>query len=330
MKIAGALSPLAIALSVLLHATAADAQSPRTWVSGAGLDSNPCTRAAPCATFATAYANTAAGGEIDVLDGGDFGPLLIQHALTIANDGTGAAVIAPTALNTPGIRIAAGSADVVALRGLDLDGSNSQNSVPGAVTGVLVMDGSLLVDHCTIHDFRGNPGIAFWPGQAASLWVKNTLFVNDGASNSASLSIVGPSLGSGKMTAHVERVQFFNSVGNAIRVDNTPTITPVDIELRDVTVDGSSGGSGIAVVSAPSGGTATSIIADDVTSSHNAGYGLRAVGATASIFLSRSTITSNGVGVGASSGGAIFSYGDNWFAGNTGGDGVTPTPIGLK
>jgi hypothetical protein len=38
----------------------------------------------------------------------------------------------------------------------------------------------------------------------------------------------------------------------------------------------------------------------------------------------------NGVGVGTSSGGRIYSYGDNRFAGNAGGDGVTPTPIGLK
>jgi hypothetical protein len=83
-------------------------------------------------------------------------------------------------------------------------------------------------------------------------------------------------------------------------------------------------------VSAPSGGTATTVMADNVTSSHNAGYGMRAVGATASIVLSRSAITDNSVGIGVLSGGTIFSYGDNRFAGNTGGDGVTPTPIGLK
>jgi hypothetical protein len=67
-----------------------------------------------------------------------------------------------------------------------------------------------------------------------------------------------------------------------------------------------------------------------VTSTHNAGYGLRAIGAGASIFLSRSVITNNGIGIGASGGGAIFSYSDNRFAGNANGDGVTPTPIAKK
>jgi hypothetical protein len=71
------------------------------------------------------------------------------------------------------------------------------------------------------------------------------------------------------------------------------------------------------------------ILANDVTASHNAGYGLRAVGGTASIALRHSTIDSNAVGLGASSGGHIYSYGDNSFANNAS-NGVTPTPIALE
>ena len=39
-------------------------QATRTWVSGVGDDANPCSRTAPCKTFAGAISKTAAGGEI--------------------------------------------------------------------------------------------------------------------------------------------------------------------------------------------------------------------------------------------------------------------------
>jgi hypothetical protein len=81
-------------------------------------------------------------------------------------------------------------------------------------------------------------------------------------------------------------------------------------------------------VAPTSGGPTVKIVAENVTSSHNVGYGLRAVGGTASVTLSRSVIEDNGVGIGASSGGRVFSCGDNRFASNVGGDGAAP--IGMK
>src|SRR5260370_33237650 len=110
-KIVGAFALVAIMLGVLLHAGVAGAASlPRTWVSGVGADANPCTRAWPCATFAAAYANTAPGGEIDVLGAGEFGPLTIGHALTVANDGTATAAITPQTQG-PALYIVAGASD---------------------------------------------------------------------------------------------------------------------------------------------------------------------------------------------------------------------------
>ena len=58
----------AIASAAILYATPAQAQATRTWVSGVGDDANPCSRTAPCKTFAGAISKTAAGGEINVLD----------------------------------------------------------------------------------------------------------------------------------------------------------------------------------------------------------------------------------------------------------------------
>jgi hypothetical protein len=60
------------ALAIFLLSSAAQAQATRTWVSGVGDDVNPCSRTAPCKTFAGAISKTAPGGEIDALDPGGF------------------------------------------------------------------------------------------------------------------------------------------------------------------------------------------------------------------------------------------------------------------
>jgi hypothetical protein len=152
-KIASAFSFTGIILGLLIHAVPAEAQIARTWVSGASgaVDSNPCTRASPCATFQGAYAKTSAGGEIDVLDGGDFGPLTVNHAITIANDGGGVAGIMPPPAVQAAIYINAGSTDAVVLRGLTINGVNAGSFI---VAGVVFTTGaSLLLDHCTIEGF---------------------------------------------------------------------------------------------------------------------------------------------------------------------------------
>jgi hypothetical protein len=91
--IAGAL------LACGLSAAPAQAGPNRTWVSGHGTDSGGCALVAPCRTFAFALTQTAAGGEIDVLDPADYGPLdgpgSITKAISIVNDGVGTAGIYP-------------------------------------------------------------------------------------------------------------------------------------------------------------------------------------------------------------------------------------------
>src|SRR5438045_9744568 len=85
MKTARNLKTWLICISLLVGAASLHAQT-RTWVSGVGDDLNPCSRTAPCKTFAGAISKTAEGGEIDALDPGGFGTLTITKAITI--DGT--------------------------------------------------------------------------------------------------------------------------------------------------------------------------------------------------------------------------------------------------
>src|SRR5687767_13112232 len=119
---------LLLAASVLIiFPILASAQATRTWVSGVGDDANPCSRTAPCKTWAGAISKTAAGGVINALDSGGFGGVTITKSITL--DGTG--VIASALVSgTDGIRITNPDADVV-LRDLDIVGVDS---VPGCTS----------------------------------------------------------------------------------------------------------------------------------------------------------------------------------------------------
>src|SRR5258707_2628757 len=85
-----AITAFSIVIAILATSSLASAQATRTWVSGVGDDANPCSRTAPCKTFAGAISKTAVGGEIDCLDPGGFGQVTITKAITIDCDsGTG-------------------------------------------------------------------------------------------------------------------------------------------------------------------------------------------------------------------------------------------------
>src|ERR1043165_6617843 len=84
---------LGAALGLFVAGAPAYAQAPRTWVSGVGDDVNPCSRTAPCKTFAGAISKTANGGEISVLDPGGYGAVTIGKGLTINGTGTLAGIL---------------------------------------------------------------------------------------------------------------------------------------------------------------------------------------------------------------------------------------------
>src|ERR1700736_3244057 len=104
----------------LLYAAPAQAQASRTWISGVGDDVNPCSRTAPCKTWAGAISKTAPGGEVDALDAGGFGAVTITKAITL--DGGAGQVASVLVSGTNGIVVAAGASDVVILRNLRFDG----------------------------------------------------------------------------------------------------------------------------------------------------------------------------------------------------------------
>jgi PASTA domain len=113
---------------IAVVAPPAFAQATRTWVSGVGDDVNPCSRTAPCKTFAGAISKTAAGGVINTLDGAGFGAVTITKSITIDGTGTQASILS---LSTNGVNINGAGIDVV-LRNIDINGT-----LPGAGCGGL-------------------------------------------------------------------------------------------------------------------------------------------------------------------------------------------------
>jgi hypothetical protein len=152
MWVGRGLAPVCITLAALLvpmlMAAPAHAQATRTWVSGVGDDANPCSRTAPCKTFAGAISKTAAAGEINVLDPGGFGAVTITKSITISADHVEAGVLVS---GTNGINVAAGATDTVVLEGLDIEGLGT------GINGVSITSGAKVhIIRCKIHHFTGN------------------------------------------------------------------------------------------------------------------------------------------------------------------------------
>ena len=175
-KIALALAILGTTLTTALYTAPAHAQASRTWVSGVGDDVNPCSRTAPCKTFAGAISKTAAGGEIDALDPAGYGAVTITKAITI--DGGGGQVASVLVAGTNGIVVQAGASDYVILRNLRINGISGSGN--GGINGIRFLSGAqLVVDNCDIFGFNNN-GLDVALGAQAGVQVRNSTFRNIG------------------------------------------------------------------------------------------------------------------------------------------------------
>jgi parallel beta helix pectate lyase-like protein len=165
-----------LGLSLLLIATSAHTQAaPQTWVSGVGDDTNPCTRTAPCLTFAHAILVTDPGGEISVLDPGDFGPVVITKSITINGGSTLAGVFAAFSNGVIVNVITPGDPGVVILRGLSING------VGTGLNGIRYLVGAkLVIEQCNVYGFTQNDIEVSQVGPK-NLVVKNTTLTNGAA-----------------------------------------------------------------------------------------------------------------------------------------------------
>jgi len=282
---------LLIVASLAFVAAPASAQASRTWVSGVGDDLNPCSRTAPCKTFAGAISKTAAGGEINCLDPGGFGAFTATKSITIDCTGTMGGILASS---TTGVLVNTAAVHVV-LRGITINGG------PPTITGIhgvrFLQGSSLTLEDVIIQNFRsasagaGN-GITFAPSTAAELFLTNVTIVNNGGSSNSAGVLIAPT-GAGIVTGTLDGVQLLNNTGSGLSVSGSSTIM-----VTNSTISG------------------------------NANFGIRTVSGVPVLRVGNTTITGNATGVSLSAG-AVNSYGTNRLNGNNT-EGVFSGPVLLQ
>jgi len=288
-------SMLSVSVVACCCAAPAFAQATRTWVSGVGDDANPCSRTAPCKTFAGAISKTAAGGEIDALDPAGYGAVTITKAITL--DGGGGQVASVLVSGQNGIVINAGAGDQVVVRNLSFNGIGS------GLNGIRFLQGAqLTVDNVSMTGFTQN-GIemAISPTAPATtgLVIRNSTF-NRGAT--------GVKLTSGPVSASLDNVAIR---GAATGVD----VVSGSVDIRNSVLARNSGYGVLA-----EGGTI------DVSDSLFTGNGTAVQSQTgATIRIANSELYNNLAGFGCGAG-TLASNGNNRKGNNSGSGGSVCAP----
>jgi hypothetical protein len=285
----------------------AHAQATRTWVSGVGDDANPCSRTAPCKTFAGAISKTATFGEINCLDPGGFGAVTITKSIIISCEAGTAGVLVS---GTNGIVINVASTDVVYLRGLDFEGLTT------GLSGILFLGaGTLHVEHCLIRKFNSasaGMGISVATSGPSKLFVMDSYITDNGSASGGGGMVIRPTTAG--VNAVLKNVYVDNNAGIGVKVDGTGGTGTVNLMVVDSVVSASAG-SNIAAFTTPGTGTANVMI--DRTSLSASGLGVRSDGAATTVRIGNSQIFGNVNGVFSANGGTLQSYGNNQLNGNT-------------
>jgi hypothetical protein len=292
---------LAIATFMFAFASIAQAQATRTWVSGVGDDVNPCSRTAPCKTFAGAISKTADGGEIDALDPGGFGAVTITKGMTI-DGGPGAGGILASLTNGVIVNDTTNT-KTITLRNLSINGGGN------GVNGIRLLTGkTFILENVQISGFTGNGVDAPTLAVGSKIFINNVDIRNISGAASIGVKVGGTGVVTGSMDGlRVERV--FTAV--QIGTNTFPTI-------RNSVLFG--GNKGIEILASTSRVT----VENTILSENSTGL---SVGAGATALLSQTTITECSTGI--SSSGTVQSSGNNRILGNTS-DGVTPTIVNPK
>src|SRR5947209_5990461 len=281
----------------LLASVMMNAQASRTWVSGVGDDANPCSRTAPCKTFAGAISKTAAGGEIDALDPAGYGAVTITKSITI--DGGGGQVASVLVAGTNAIVVQAGPSDVVILRNLRLNGL--RNSGNGGLSGIRFLSGaSLIVDKCEIFGFNNN-GVDVAMGASGQVWVTDTNIQNVGGTGIAATTTAGV------VTVGVDQVRVeLSNIG--VQSGNHSRVTVNNSLIQNA------GSAGV-----DSNGDAIASVNESQLDLNGSGVRTVGGGPVGQAFVSNSSFTGNSTAFNNATGTTtgFFSYGNNRLHGNT-------------
>ena len=301
---------LAVVTFTLVVTALAQAQATRTWVSGVGDDANPCSRTAPCKTFAGAISKTFINGEIDCLDEGGFGVVTITKSITLEGTfggGFGSVLSSgsPTAVL---INLTSGTTNdplqTVRLRNIAITGTGASGTA-GTRTGsngVRILSAfNVYIENCIITDYSNN-GIRDERTTAGSIYISDTTVRNCAQSGVVLL----PTNVALKATIDHTRSE---GNGNAGFVADTN----VNATISNSVAAGNTGAGFFAETS----GAATKLNLESSVSVNN-GQGINSGAGASDVVCSNVNVFNNGVGLNFA-GGTIHSYGNNKVSGNGGG-----------
>jgi hypothetical protein len=286
---------LALVVFTFAFSSMAQAQATRTWVSGVGDDANPCSRTAPCKTFAGAISKTADQGEIDCIDSGGFGTVTITKSITIDGQGTLAGILSAgtNGVNANDSASGAPMTHTVRLRNLSINGAGT-----GFIGVNYTSAKAVFVENCTIVGFKGGSGhgvSANLTANGGQLYVRDTIIsdnIGDGVKATTTVGSVRV------ICDHVradKNANGFHATSNAaFHVSNS---SASDNTTNGAFVDGSS-----------------TMILDHSTFESNIVNGVNCT--AGAVKMSDTAVVNNfvaGVNIG---GGTVFTYGDNKLKGN--------------
>lgn len=283
---------------VLAISAVAHGQASRTWVSGVGDDANPCSRTAPCKTFAGAISKTAMNGEINCLDPGGFGQVTIVKSITIDCHEISAGLLNSTngiVIPFDNFSTTGDPRKTVRLRNLNINGFDT------ALIGVSISGGAattgteVFIEDCLIDGHFGGSarGIQDTRSGGGLLVINNTTVRNMGTTGIS----VFPTTGTNGSQVSVTNSRVANcAFGMALA--NGPKATATNSVFV-------SNGQGVRA----DGGT-TQIAVEDCTVSNNTTAGFFVSGG-GTILVGRSVAMNNLALATVSGAGTISSYGDN-------------------
>jgi hypothetical protein len=278
--------------TILFVVSLVNAQASRTWVSGVGDDANPCSRTAPCKTFAGAISKTAAGGEIDALDPAGYGAVTITKAITIDGGGQVASVLVS---GTNGIVVQAGVNDVVTLRNIQINGIGT------GINGIRWLAGKgLHVEHCNIFGFTTR-GIDVAKADGGEMDVVNTVIHDNGESGIKSVNTTT------NVSVNVDGSQFLKNVQFGVFAG--------DFSNFSIRNSAASSNGNIGFIAQAAAGTAVMNIVDSMSSNNNKGVQAGGNSASSTVRIGRVSLLGNPTGIVVGVSGSVLSFGDNFNTG---------------
>ncbi len=290
---------LAIATFMFAFASMAQAQATRTWVSGVGDDVNPCSRTAPCKTFAGAISKTAACGEIDALDPGGFGAVTITKAITIDGTGTMASILASLVtgitINAPGVN------DVITIRGLSINGFCN------GIHGINILQAKTVnVEDVVIFRTNTGNGITVNDANGVNLNVRNSVIRDN------TLDGINTTSSAGNVQVTLDNVRLSGNA-NGLHARSGSRVTARSCVFSNNTANGIFGDAQAAAL--------VNVFVWDSQISMNGGAGVKSGNAgnpgVTGITLNQNQIDRNiGNGISITAPGVINSFGNNSILGN--------------